>query len=79
MRKDGNIRVETTKDAEENWVEKVRELWFASLCPGTESWYQGNNIPGKKIEPLNYFGGIPSYIEELKNCTHNNYKGFHFI
>jgi hypothetical protein len=78
MRKDGNTLVETTKDAEENWVKKVGELWSATLCPGTESWYQGSNIPGKVKEPLICFCGIPAYIETLDKCKDSNYPDFTF-
>lgn len=32
----------------------------------------GGNIPGKKVEPLNYIGGMPKYVEELKASMPDN-------
>lgn len=76
MRESGKKKICATAKAEQEWVEDVRAKWYSSLCPPTDSWYQGANIPGKIREPLNYLGGIPAYIEELQKCANNNYQGF---
>ncbi|KAJ6638612.1 Baeyer-Villiger monooxygenase, partial [Pseudolycoriella hygida] len=68
--------VVATKEAEIEWKCKVMNLWNATLFCETPSWYNGANIPGKRIEPLNYAGGIPAYVNDLKTCAENGYEGF---
>lgn len=76
MRNENKRSAEVVKDAEEKWVKDLNEIWYSSLFPPTNSWYQGANIPGKLREPLNYFGGVPEYIRALEECTNKNYEGF---
>jgi len=47
-------RVEATEAYEEDWCKRMHEKWDASLFPRAKSWYQGANIPGRKVEPLNW-------------------------
>ena len=35
------------------------------------------NIPGRKVEPLNWAGGIPKYIRALDESMDNNYQGWY--
>jgi len=35
------------------------------------------NIPGRKVEPLNWAGGIPKYIRALDESVDNNYQGWY--
>lgn len=35
----------------------MQAKWYITLYPKANGWYNGANIPGKKIEPLNYTGG----------------------
>jgi hypothetical protein len=53
-RKDGIIRIEPTQEQEDSWVKRMQEAWNATLFPKAKSWYTGSNIPGKKIEGLNW-------------------------
>jgi len=39
-------------------------------------WYMGDNIPGKRREPLIYLGGVPSYFQKLSECAGHEYAGF---
>jgi hypothetical protein len=55
----------------------MKEKWDNSLFPLAKSWYQGSNIPGKRVEPLNWAGGLPAYIETLDNSLANSYQGWH--
>ena len=50
----GITRIEAKPEAEADWCKRMNEKWDASLFPKAKSWYQGSNIPGKKIEPLNW-------------------------
>jgi len=50
----GIKRFVAKKEAEDEWIRRTREEWDATLFPRAKSWYQGSNIPGKKVEPLNW-------------------------
>ncbi len=47
-------RFEAKTEEEDDWIKRLNEGWNASLFPLAKSWYQGANIPGKKVEPLNW-------------------------
>lgn len=51
--KDGITRIEAKQEEEDEWCKKMSEHWYKSLFPQAKSWYQGANIPGRKVEPLN--------------------------
>lgn len=76
MRDQNKTTVVATKEAENDWKRKLNDLWNSTLFCNTESWYNGANIPGKPVEPLNYAGGIPSYVDALETCAKNDYRGF---
>lgn len=50
----GITRIEATEEAETDWANRTAEVWSKTLFPLANSWYQGSNIPGKRIEPLNW-------------------------
>ena len=54
LTKNGITRIEAKREAEENWCKRVKETWDAGLFSLANSWYQGSNIPGKRVEPLNW-------------------------
>lgn len=54
IKKDNIKRMEATAEAEEDWRKKTHEKWDATLFPKAKSWYSGSNIPGRKVEPLNW-------------------------
>jgi cation diffusion facilitator CzcD-associated flavoprotein CzcO len=56
---------EARKEAEDQWCKRLSDVWDASLFPLAKSWYQGANIPGRKVEPLNWLVISPS---PLDNC-----------
>lgn len=47
-------RLESTPESEEDWCKRMQEKWDITLFPQAKSWYQGANIPGRKVEPLNW-------------------------
>jgi cation diffusion facilitator CzcD-associated flavoprotein CzcO len=53
LEKRGMRELETKEEAEEEWRRRNNEAWSGTLSPLARSWYQGSNIPGKKVEPLN--------------------------
>ncbi|KJY00478.1 cyclopentanone 1,2-monooxygenase like protein [Zymoseptoria brevis] len=76
VQKDGITRVEATDEAEADWCKRMNEKWDASLFPQAKSWYQGANIPGRKVEPLNWSGGMVEYVDSLHKSLENDYQGW---
>lgn len=50
----GITRIEATEEAELDWKERTDAVWANSLYPRAKSWWQGANIPGKRVEALNW-------------------------
>ncbi len=50
----GISRLEATVESEAGWCRRLNDVWDATLFPRAKSWYQGANIPGRKVEPLNW-------------------------
>ena len=48
-------------EAEEEWVQHVREVGERTLYPQTNSWYVGANVPGKPRVFMPYIGGFLVY------------------
>ncbi len=44
MRNEKKRSVEAVKEAEDKWVKELNEIWYSSLFPPTDSWYQGINL-----------------------------------
>jgi hypothetical protein len=58
-------------------LELVNKHWYATLYPKANGWYNGANIPGKRVEPMNFTGGIPLYCETLCKSLENGFQGLH--
>lgn len=69
-------RAEATDEYEKEWCNRMHEVWNKSLFPQAKSWYQGANIPGRKVEPLNWAGGMVAYTERLDESLQNDYQGW---
>ncbi len=78
MRERGAARVEATEEAEEAWVEHVRQVAEGTLFPQANSWYLGANIPGKKRVFMPYVGGFAPYEKRCDEVVANGYEGFTF-
>jgi cyclohexanone monooxygenase len=81
MREHGYASVEPTAEAEQRWVDRVRELGEASLYPRAaeaNSWYMGANVPGKPRVLLPYVGGVGSYRRECERVVERGFEGFAF-
>ncbi|KAK5173669.1 uncharacterized protein LTR77_002350 [Saxophila tyrrhenica] len=84
-RDDGIGRIECTKETEEDWRKRVRDAWDVTLFPKAKSWYQGTCSPGRDglpsdvltvVEPLNWAGGMPAYLDALEKSLENEYQGW---
>ncbi|KAL2787935.1 hypothetical protein BJX66DRAFT_340790 [Aspergillus keveii] len=61
INKAGLSSIKPTEEAEKTWTGTVGIITSMTLFPKANSWYMGANIPGKKIQMLNFPGGLPLY------------------
>jgi cyclohexanone monooxygenase len=76
LREHGIGTIEPTAEAEDAWVEHVRELGDATLYPLAKSWYMGSNVPGKPRVLLPYVAGAGTYRKECDEIVAQGYAGF---
>ena len=68
--------IEATVEAEENWVQHVREVGERTLYPQANSWYVGANVPGKPRVFMPYIGGFLVYKGKCDDIAARGYPGF---
>ncbi|HET9976798.1 MAG TPA: NAD(P)/FAD-dependent oxidoreductase [Burkholderiaceae bacterium] len=78
MQQRGDALVEAEVDAEDAWVDHLREIASKTLHFGAPSWYMGANIPGKPRVFLPYVGGLGTYTELCEKVVADGYRGFRF-
>jgi cation diffusion facilitator CzcD-associated flavoprotein CzcO len=80
MREHGHASVEPTVAAQDKWVDEVNRVATGTMytAPTCNSWYLGDNIPGKVRVFLPYVGGLPTYIDECDRVVAAGYEGFMF-
>jgi cation diffusion facilitator CzcD-associated flavoprotein CzcO len=61
MQSDGIQAVEPHSAAVQDWQAQMETISKMTLFSKAKSWYTGANIPGKPVELLYYYGGIPRY------------------
>jgi len=69
-------KIEADIEAEDDWVEVVNEIANETLYPQCNSWYLGDNIPGKPRVFMPYIG-FPTYVEKCEDVVSKGYEGFH--
>ncbi|KIJ29793.1 hypothetical protein M422DRAFT_187939, partial [Sphaerobolus stellatus SS14] len=70
--------IEASQEAEEEWSNTVDTIFSGQLFSETKSWYNGANIPGKKVQSLVFTGGLPAYLERINGVAEKGYEGFIF-
>ena len=78
MRKNGFATVETTKDAEEDWMNLVYTLAQRSLFSKAKTWYVGANVAGKPQGLSLFTGGFQKYRDLCAAAVQDGYRGFAF-
>jgi cation diffusion facilitator CzcD-associated flavoprotein CzcO len=68
--------VEATREAQDAWVAEVNRAADATLYPLANSWYMGDNVPGKKRVFLPYIGGWKKYLDRCDEVAAKGYEGF---
>jgi cation diffusion facilitator CzcD-associated flavoprotein CzcO len=76
MRAEGKASIESTKEAEDGWVQHNIEVGNATLYPLANSWYMGSNVPGKPRMLMPYIGGVGVYRQECDEIVNEGYRGF---
>lgn len=75
--KEGGIGIiEALEEAENRWREQTQQVAEATLFSKTPSWFFGENIPGKKVAPRLYFGGIGKFRAVIAEEKASGFKGF---
>jgi len=70
--------INPSAEATKNWKDRVNDISNATLFPTTKSTYMGGSMPGKAFEQVNYAGGIPKYVEEIRDAL-EGWKGFEVV
>ena len=80
VREHGYATVEATRAAQDAWVDEVNRVADGTMytAPTCNSWYLGDNIPGKVRVFLPYVGGLHTYIEHCDEVAASGYDGFEF-
>ena len=68
--------IEPKTESEEDWCQAVWDASKDGPWMKTKGWYNNGNIPGRKIQPLNYTGGLLAYMSHCNEETKTGYKGF---
>ncbi len=76
MRERGLTTIEATPEAQEAWVEHIRQLGEKTLYPLANSWYMGANIPGKPRVFMPYVAGVGPYRKRCEAIAAAGYEGF---
>ncbi|KAK7184554.1 hypothetical protein DPSP01_009043 [Paraphaeosphaeria sporulosa] len=70
--------IEALQEAENRWREQTEQVAELTLFSKTPSWFFGENIPGKKVAPRLYFGGIGRFRAAIAEEKAAGFKGFRF-
>jgi cyclohexanone monooxygenase len=69
-------RVDASQEAQVAWTAEVQRIADSTLFPLANSWYNGDNIPGKPRRFLAYIGGFPAYATRCEEVVSAGYEGF---
>lgn len=72
----GLASIEPGEQAEQTWCAHVNEVAEQTVYPKADTWYMGDNVPGKPREFLAYPGGGPAYFDHFKKAVAEDYRSF---
>jgi cyclohexanone monooxygenase len=78
LRHAGDRSIETTAEAQSEWVKEVERYGQALIASRTKSWYTGANVPGKPRFFLPFAGGFDTYQAACGAVADSDYSGFLF-
>ena len=73
---DGSM-IEAELDAQNAWVDHVRDVAAQTLYMHADSWYLGANVPGRPRVFMPYVGGVDRYGARCREIVAAGYEGFH--
>jgi cyclohexanone monooxygenase len=77
MRDHGYRTIEADPAAEKAWADHLDVLLNATVIPrGRNTYFLGDNIPGKAHGPMFFLGGAKAYRETLTAAAEKGYEGF---
>ena len=76
MKSRGEVEIEATAQAEQDWTAHVQERALETLYMTADSFYNGGEVAGKPRLFMPYSGGIRSYRRLLETCAAEGYTGF---
>ncbi|MDA3040982.1 MAG: NAD(P)/FAD-dependent oxidoreductase, partial [Actinomycetota bacterium] len=79
LRAEGVSRIDTTEEAEREWVQHVRDLYDMVLLGKVKSWFTGynSNLDDRdEMRPVAYNGGAPRIRMRLAEVAEQGYDGF---
>lgn len=79
MLNNGYQIIEATEGAEEEWITHNDEVASSTLYGQADSWYRGDNIPGKESTFMLYPGGINAYQDKITEVAEEEYEGFNLL
>lgn len=59
--------INPSKEASDQWKQRINDIAAATLFPTTKSTYMGGSVPGKAFEMTCYAGGVNAYGPEIRS------------
>lgn len=78
MQQSGHTRVTSRQEADKAWARRCQEEASKTLYTRANSWYMGDNIPGKPRLFLPFVAGVPAYRRAIEGVAAEGYTGFDF-
>jgi cation diffusion facilitator CzcD-associated flavoprotein CzcO len=72
----GTATIEAARESEAEWVSEVNTRAEATLYPRAQSYYMGDNVPGKPRVFTPYVGGVRAYRRTCEQVADDGYRGF---
>ncbi|KAJ3997445.1 cyclohexanone monooxygenase [Lentinula boryana] len=64
-------------EAQNAWSEQLQQIASMGLWLGAKhSWYMGSNVEGRKVEILQFPGGVPMYEKAINDSASKGYEGW---
>lgn len=75
----GNYKYFEPKEEYENaYRKRIDDIAEGSMFMRAKSWWNGSNIPGKKMQMVNFLEGLPAYAQLLAENTKKSFEGVQF-
>ncbi|MBE7182215.1 MAG: NAD(P)/FAD-dependent oxidoreductase, partial [Terriglobus roseus] len=70
--------VESTGAADAKWLQVQKDVADMTLFSKTPSWFFSENVPGRKVAPRFFFGGLGRFRAAIAESRAKGYDGFNF-